>query len=208
MCTPFRYGVEAMARPRSEAANRAAIATTTALLVSEGIEAVTMEEVAARSGVAKSTLYRHFGSREELIAAAARSCQVVFETPDTGSLESDLRHLFEAHRCSAEEQTLNELLPVLLDGAKREPDLRHLVDDLLENRRRPIRTVIRLAQLRGEVAADLDLDTALAIVLGPFTFQKVIQQAEITPEFAETILRSSVAALRATADTRAGTVRP
>lgn len=196
-----------MARPRSEAANRAAITATTELLVEEGIEGVTMEEVAARSGVAKSTLYRHFGGREELIAAAARSCQVLYPTPDHGSLEADLRELFEAHARSAEEQHLNDLLPILLDGARREPSFRTVVDELLEDRRRPIRTVVQLAQLRGEVAADLDLDSAVAVVVGPFTYRKMVLRQEITTEFGELVLQSAVAALRATADDRTATVR-
>lgn len=189
-----------MARPRSEAANRAAIDTTVDLLVAEGIEGVTMEEVAARSGVAKSTLYRHFGSREELIAAAARVCQTEFATPDTGSLETDLREIFDAHQASYEEAQLHDLLPILLDGARREPTFESLVDDLLEDRRRPVRTVIRLAQLRGEVAADLDLDSAVAVVVGPFTYRKLVLRQPVTPEFAELVLQSAVAALRATVD--------
>lgn len=195
---PFRYGGGAMARPRSEAANRAAIDATVDLLVEGGIEAVSMEEVAARSGVAKSTLYRHFGGREELIASAARVCQAQFATPDTGSLEADLRELFEAHQASHEEAQLNDLLPILLDGARREPFFESLVDDLLENRRRPIRTVIQLAQLRGEVAADLDLDSAVAVVVGPFTYRKMVVRQPVTPEFAELVLQSAVASLRAT----------
>lgn len=196
-----------MARPRSEAANRAAITATTELLVEAGIEGVTMEEVSARSGVAKSTLYRHFGSREELIAAAARSCQPEYLTPDTGSLESDLGALFDAHRTSSQEQCLNELMPILLDGARRDRAFEALVDDLLENKRRPIRTVLQLAQLRGDVAADLDLDRAVAVVVGPFTYRRMVQREVIDDDFAELVLRSAIAALRATVEDTAATVR-
>ncbi|MBX3314570.1 MAG: TetR/AcrR family transcriptional regulator [Actinobacteria bacterium] len=189
-----------MARPRSEAANRAAIDATVALLVAEGIEGVSMEEVSARSGVAKSTLYRHFGGREELIAAAARVCQAEFATPDTGSLDADLRAVFDAHQASYEEERLNDLLPILLDGARRDPTFESLVEELLEERRRPVRTVIQLAQLRGEVAADLDLDSAVAVVVGPFTYRKMVLRQPVTPEFAELVLQSAAAALRATVD--------
>lgn len=196
-----------MARPRSEAANRAAITATTDLLVEAGIEGVTMEEVSARSGVAKSTLYRHFGSREELVAAAARACQPEYLTPDTGSLASDLRMLFDAHRTSSQEQCLNELMPILLDGARRDPSYEALVDDLLENKRRPIRTVLRLAQHRGEVAPDLDLDRAIAVVVGPFTYRRMVQREVIDDDFAELVLQSAIAALRATVEAPAATVR-
>lgn len=167
-----------------------------------------MEEVAARSGVAKSTLYRHFGSREELVAAAARECQVVYETPNTGSLESDLRALFEAHRASVEENCLNDLLPILLDGARREPGFGELVHDLLEARRRPVRTIIQLAQLRGEVDAALDVEDAVAIAVGPVVYQKTVLRREVTPEFFDLAIRCAVAALRSTAKEGAATVHP
>jgi len=181
---------------------------TVEILVEDGIEGVTMEEVAARSGVAKSTLYRHFGSREELVAAAARECQVRYETPNTGSLESDLRALFEAHRASVEENCLNDLLPILLDGARREPGFSELVHDLLEARRRPIRTIIQLAQLRGEVAPELDAEDAVAIAVGPVVYQKMVLRREITSEFLELAIRSAVTALRATVSEGAATVHP
>lgn len=197
-----------MARPRSEAANRAAIDATVDLLVEGGIEAVSMEEVAARSGVAKSTLYRHFGGREELVAAAALVCQVTYPTPDTGSLAGDLRSVFDAHQASHEEAQLNDLLPILLDAARREPSYEALVEDLLENRRRPVRTVIQLAQLRGEVDPDLDLDSAVALAIGPFTYRKMVLRQPVTPEFAELVLQSAVTALRATVEEPVATVRP
>lgn len=63
-----------------------------------------------------------------------------------------------------------------------------------------MRTVLRLAQRRGEIGPDLDLDAALSIIIGPFTHRRMIEGREITPEFIETVLRSSIAGLQATAD--------
>lgn len=194
----FRYD-HVVARPRSEQAHRAALHTTVDLLVSSGVEGVTLEEVAARSGVAKSTLYRHFGSREGLILAAASGCVVEHPTPDTGTLAGDLRFLFDRFGEAEKQKRVGELLPLLIDAAKRDPAIQEIVESILAERRRTILTVLRLAQLRGEVAADLDLDTALAIVTGPFTFRRMIEGREVTPEFVETVLVAAIAGLRATA---------
>lgn len=189
-----------VARPRSEQAHRAALETTVALLAEQGVEGVTFEEVAARSGVARSTLYRHFGSRHALIARAAASCQVVHPTPDTGSLAEDLRQLFD-HLGNAEgEGRLNDLLPVLVDASHRDPEMAEVLAAVMAERKRPLRTVLQLAQLRGEIGRHLDLETALALTIGPFTYRRMIERREVTPEFAETVLRGAVAALRATAE--------
>ncbi|HYI62501.1 MAG TPA: TetR/AcrR family transcriptional regulator [Acidimicrobiales bacterium] len=188
-----------MARPRSEEAHRAALDATLELLLEAGVEGVTVEEVAARSGVAKSTLYRHFTTRENLIAQAARCCVVEHPTPDTGSLAGDLRYLFGRFSESEGEKRLTDLMPLLIDAAKRDPGLEELVTSVLAERKRPIRTVLQLAQLRGEVSPDLDLDTALAMVIGPFSYRRLVERREATPEFIEAVLTGAIAALRATA---------
>ncbi|HEX7134741.1 MAG TPA: TetR/AcrR family transcriptional regulator [Iamia sp.] len=187
-----------MARPRSEEAHRAALEATVELLLEAGVEGATLEEVAARSGVAKSTLYRHFGSREGLIAKAARGCVTEHPTPDTGSLADDLRYLFGRFNHNEDEQKLTQLLPLLIDAAKRDPALEAIVESVFAERKRPLRTVLQLAQLRGEIGRDLDLDTALAMVVGPFTYRRLVEQREATPEFIEAVLNGAIAALRAT----------
>lgn len=191
-----------MARPRSSAARQAALDATVALLLEAGVEGVTLEEVSARSGVARSTLYRHFGSKEELIVAAARSCLVEHPTPDTGSLERDLRLVFDRYVDDTDDvHQVPDLIAVLIDAARRDVALHELVHSMLEERRRPLRTVLRLAQQRGEIGSDLDLDAAVSIVIGPFTHRRIIDGREITPDFIETALRASIAGLQATAAT-------
>ncbi len=188
-----------MARPRSEHAHRVALDTTVELLVEQGVEGVTFEEVATRSGVAKSTLYRHFGTRTGLIASAAASCQVAYPTPDTGSLDSDLEQLFDQIGLGEQERRLSDLLPILVDASHRDPEMAEVLSSVMAERKRPLRTVLQLAQLRGEISRDLDLDTALAMTIGPFTYRKMVERREVTPEFAAQVRNGAVAALRATA---------
>ncbi len=177
------------------------------MLLDSGIDGVTLEEVAARSGVARSTLYRHFGSKEALVAEAARRCVIEYPTPDTGSLESDLRTLFDRYQHAEDERRITDLLPMLLDAANRQPDLQGIVDEALAERRRPLRTVLQLAQHRGEIPADLDLDVAQAVLIGPFTYRKMVEGREVTPDFVDTVLATTVAGFAATAADRTATAR-
>lgn len=185
----------AMARPRSEAAHQAALAATIDIMLEDGIEGVTFEEVANRTGVARSTLYRHFGSKEELVVRAAHGCAFEVPTPDTGHLETDLRTLFESYKSAEEARHLPKLLPLLLDEAPRSPEIDALVQRLAEERRRPLRTILRLAQARGELAPDLDLDAVLAFLIGPFTYKRLIEREEVTPAFRDTVLDLCLRAL-------------
>ncbi len=189
-----------MARPRSEQAHRAALDATVEVLLESGVDGVTLEEVAARSGVAKSTLYRHFGSKEELIATAARSCVIEHPTPDTGNLADDLAFLFSRYADTDEARRFPDLFPMLIDAGNRDEAMYEIVQQVLEERRRPMRTVLQLAQLRGEIGRDLDLDTAMAMIIGPMSHRRLVERREITPEFKAEVLRGAVTALRATAD--------
>ena len=57
---------------------------------------------ASLTGVAKTTLYRHFGTKAALVVTAASSCFVELPTPDTGDLETDLRLVFDAWKATDE----------------------------------------------------------------------------------------------------------
>lgn len=188
-----------MARPRSEAARQAALRAALDLVVEQGVEGVTFDDVAARSGVAKTTLYRHFGSKQAMVVAAAGACFVEVPTPDTGDLLADLRTLFDRSKVEDEEHRVPDIVPALLAAADRDPDLHALLVAMLEERRRPIRTLLQLAQLRGEIDRDLDLDVALALIIGPFTQRRIVDRQEITPEFSHAVLDHAVAGLRAAA---------
>ena len=174
---------------------------TVEALLEVGVEGATVEEIASRSGVAKSTIYRHFGTRDALMSEAVRSRVVAYPVPDTGSLADDLQELFGRYD-QPENREVNELFPLLLDAARRDPDMRSVMNDVLAERQRPLRAVLHAAQERGEIAADLDLGVALAMLIGPLTYRRMVQDEEITDTFIATVLPGAVAALRSTATRR------
>jgi AcrR family transcriptional regulator len=187
--------LQPMARPRSEEARQAALDAALDLLAEQGVDAATFEEVAARSGVAKTTLYRHFGTKQAMLVAAASSCFVEHPTPDTGDLLTDLRLIFDKGGDAEEKHRIPDVMPRLL--AAGDPELNRCLVAMLEERRRPVRTVLQLAQLRGEIDRDVDLDVALAMLIGPFVQRKMLDGLEVTPEFADAVLTTVVSGLRA-----------
>jgi AcrR family transcriptional regulator len=168
-------------------------------MLAEGVESVTFDDVAARSGVAKTTLYRHFGTKQNLVVEAAGSCFVPVTTPDTGDLLEDLTQLFAQSRANGSHRQLLELFPMLIAAGDRDPELRALLRRQHEERRRPTRTILQLAQLRGEISRDVDVEVAMSMVLGPFTIRKMIEREEVDEAFTDHVLRQVVGVLRATA---------
>lgn len=173
--------------------------STVDVLLLDGVDGATIEDIAAASGVAKSTIYRHFGTRAQLLAEAVRSCIVEHPTPDTGSLAGDLTALFTRYDDSEETKRLNELFPMLLDASRRDPAIKEVMDDVILERQRPMRTVLKLAKARGEIDPELDLEIAVAMLIGPFTYRRMVQDAEITDDFVAAVVPGGIAALLATA---------
>ena len=79
-------------RPRSEQARLSILRSTLAVLAETGYSGLTIEEVAARAGVGKATVYRWWPHKGALIADAFASSTISrLHFPDTGSLAEDMR---------------------------------------------------------------------------------------------------------------------
>lgn len=79
-----------MARPHSKAAQAKMLGAAIELVQAAGVRGFNIDEVARRSGVAKTTIYRHFPNPNELLVAALDGAITVPPTPNTGSLRGDL----------------------------------------------------------------------------------------------------------------------
>jgi AcrR family transcriptional regulator len=192
------YDAVAMGNPRSERARAEVLEATADLVAGVGVDRVTIDEVAARSGVAKTTIYRHWPSKQALVVDAVRSvCFPEATTPNTGDLRADLVACFEGMVRAGLSGRTGQMLPSLLDCAHRDPALDLLVRDYLRERSGPTRTVLELAQLRGELPADLDLDLAVTLVVGPLIYRKVILRQPVTAPFVEAVVDATLRALGA-----------
>jgi len=78
-------------RPRSEEARADILRATRELLLEEGYTNLAISHVARRARVAKTTVYRWWPTKGELVLEAAGACIAIGEVPDTGSTSEDLR---------------------------------------------------------------------------------------------------------------------
>ena len=135
-----------MARPRSEEARRKALAAAADLIVERGVGNLTIEEVAARSGVAKTTIYRHWPERAALILDTVRVSFEHVATPDTGTLRGDLEAWFGGMVRADLSGPVGQIMPSLLDAAGRDPEIGLLLDQLGVERQQPILEIVSRAQ--------------------------------------------------------------
>ena len=109
-------------RPRSQAADRAILAAARELLAEGGLAAMSFEEVAARSGVAKTTIYRRWTSRGALaMDAFLADFQAQQPLPDTGSLRGDLLAALRAWIRAVTHTSAGPVLAGLIAAAQLDP---------------------------------------------------------------------------------------
>jgi AcrR family transcriptional regulator len=186
-----------MGTMRSERARGDVLQATADLVAEVGLEHTTIDEISARSGVAKTTIYRHWPTKQALLIAAVRSCLEYSPTPNTGDLRTDLVACFDPMVRAGVGSRVGKMLTSLLDGAARDPELDRMLRAYMVDRSLPLRTVLQLAQGRGELPADLDLHLAAALFIGPVFYRKTILREPITEEFVEAIVDAGLRALRA-----------
>jgi AcrR family transcriptional regulator len=163
-------------RPRSIQSHQAMLQATLALLAEVGFDRLSIEAIAARAGVGKTTIYRRYASKEELVADAIESVREEIVIPDTGSLQGDIDALIQ----NAAQITLTPLgrqtVATIVSSAASNPQFAKIYwIKYLQPRRTTFAIVLERAKARNEIPADLDselvFDTMSAIMLYALIFQ-------------------------------------
>jgi TetR/AcrR family transcriptional regulator of autoinduction and epiphytic fitness len=176
--------------PRIERSRARILAAALQELGEAGYGAFTIEAVAARSGVAKSTIYRHWPGKLALISDAFRTFHAA-QGPDLASgsprerLVRIVRHVAEIVSGS----TFSACIPALIDGAERDPDLRAFHHRFQAEARRPL--VAAVAEtLADEGAARRDPDLVATALLGPLFYARLMSDAPLDPGRAANLVQA------------------
>jgi len=154
-------------RAKDRAKDVAVLEATIRVLATEGLSGLSMDRVAAASGVSKVTVYTRWGSKDELIGAALTHLRIDHVPEPMGTLREDLiahlsamRRQYEAvggmaiiGNCLADEPASGELLARIREST------------LLPRRAGFVR-VLRAAAERGEIDDDVDLEQAVSVLIG------------------------------------------
>ena len=160
---------------------------TTQLLFERGFGGATVDEIARRSGVAKTTIYRHWPTRTDLLRDACSTLSTPLETPDTGSFRSDVTALTTNLARVLRSAKWTSVLPSIIDEAERDRDVADLYGKLQRGYSAPFETVIRRALQRGELPPNADAGTLIAALTGPLFYRRWFSREPLTDAFAEQI---------------------
>lgn len=155
-------------RPRSLEHDQAITTATVAELLEHGCSGLSMEAVAARAGVAKTTLYRRWPNREDLALDAVSSIKGPIPTPPGISVRDDLLYLVRNTQAHWTDERHGRLMRRLAADATGRPDLwRRFKEQVIEPRHRVYRDVLRRGAERGEIRSDVNPQWVIDLLVSP-----------------------------------------
>ncbi|MEU3411091.1 TetR/AcrR family transcriptional regulator [Streptomyces sp. NPDC006658] len=199
-----RPDAPARGRPRSEAAERAILDGVMRLL-EEGVPLaeLSIERIARTAGVGKATIYRRWSGKEELFIEVVRAA----EPPDPDlpgtSMRDDLLVLLENLRRRGLANRSSVLLHNVHVQMKSNPRIWAAYhENVIEPRRRLVLDVLRRGQRNGELRADVDVDLANDLFVGPILVRSVMRpDADLCEDLPERIVDVLLAGLRPVSST-------
>lgn len=166
--TEFSDEIAEEADPRVLRSRAKLLTAATELLVEAGPRSVTVDAVAERSGVAKSTLYRQWSSRNELLVDVLRCHVVALEEPDADlDFESALRALLHSVADAMSAPEAARVMPALLTLQVQIPELAELVVDDRRCKVDVVAAVLDRGVREGRLPANLDAERAAQVLIGP-----------------------------------------
>ena len=169
-------GIRKPGRPRSAQAHKAILDSTLELLAEEGFQGLSIEEVAARAGVGKTTIYRRWSSKEELVIDAIREVQINLSIVETGNFRNDLMTLFKnAYQSMMAYPLLGQLALKFMGEYQTNPEIFQVfLTQVLIPRFQQFRHMVEQAQAREEIRRDIDWTLVIDLIGGSLYFHSII----------------------------------
>jgi AcrR family transcriptional regulator len=185
-------------RPRSEKAEKAIIEATLDLIgEGMGVSDLSIEAIASRAGVGKTTIYRRWSNKEDLVVDALATLKAPVPSLTSTSVRDDLISLLDAMRSESGVARNRCVMKIAMGEADRYPQLmERFVKRAIEPRRQAMRAVIERGIANGELRADLDVSMGMAVLSGTMLwFTKWGPDGDLAPDLAERVVDAALAGM-------------
>lgn len=169
--------------------SRATVLISTVELLSErGYGGTSVDEISRRSGVAKTTIYRHWSTRTDLLRDACSSLGTPLEKPKTEDLKEALTAVLKSLALLLRTEKWPSVLPSIIDAAERDPDIASMYSELQDEYSSVFRDLLSAAVVQGKLPKNTDVSVLIALLVGPLFYRRWFSREVISDDFAEQIV--------------------
>jgi AcrR family transcriptional regulator len=175
-------------RPPSPGVDERILDAALAMLADGGYAGFRLEALAARAGVAKTTILRRWPSKAAVAAAAVeRLALQTVALPESGTLRGDL-HALLTSAVTVFTHGDGRFVPRLIRESGHHPEIADLLHTVIHTRRLAYRRVVGRAIARHELDPDVDQDLLIDLLIGPIWTRLLITRDPITPTLVDEIV--------------------
>jgi AcrR family transcriptional regulator len=160
------------------------------LLREGGVAALNYEALAARSGVAKTTIYRHFPDHEALHLAAIEHAAPHLEMRETGDVVADLTTYLVLLNDELLRGRFGAVIPSVVDVAERSERMAATGKATAAQRRSTMVERLQRAQADGQLSADVDAELLCAALVGPLFYRRFFSRQPTSATFIAALTRA------------------
>ncbi|BAJ32684.1 MULTISPECIES: TetR/AcrR family transcriptional regulator [Kitasatospora] len=187
-----------MARPRDAGVDANVLTAARELLREHGYGGFTLDGAATRAGVARTTVYRRWPTKDHLVVAAFGTMFEVAPIEESGDLRTDLVRTLTAIAAGLRHPATRALIAELIAAGTRHPELGLALRGLWAARRTTAATLIDRAADRGELPAEAEPALLLDQLVGPLYYRVLISGDPVDDHYARTLVDSALSAHRPT----------
>lgn len=181
--------------PRVARSQAAVVRAATDLLVEGGPSAVTVDAIVGRSGVAKSTIYRHWASRDDILFAVLDECAPnILPPPPDVDFETGLRDLVRQFVEMSNDPEWTRIFPALLMLRAHEETVEHIQRRMEDKQEDALADILRRGVAEGKLRPDVDKEVVGAILLGPLVFAHLTGKLAVDQALADVAVDNALRA--------------
>lgn len=153
---------------------------------------MSIDEVARRSGVAKTTIYRHWPTRSALVLDACSKLGVPEPAPGLGDIKADVLVLARRVADQLNNAAWPSVLPSIIDAAERDPEVARLHASMHAGNVRPFEQAIDTAKATGELPGDVETGLLMSEIVGPLFYRRWFSKEPIDDAFVERVVEDAL----------------
>ncbi len=189
-------GAPARGRPRSLESEQAILDATMELLSELGYRGVTVDAIAARAGASKSTIYRRWPTKENLVIAAFGQTPLL-TPPPRGDVIEQLVEVINQFARVMQDTPLGGVLPALVAERAQNPSLDEALGPLVRQRRQTAVDILKQAVARGELPRGINHELAVDLLTGPVLQRIMVMGQKTDRRFVRQVVQVVCNGLRA-----------
>jgi AcrR family transcriptional regulator len=186
-----------LGRPRDAQAGPAILRAAVGVLADHGPSGFTVDEVAARAGCGKATIYRRWPSRARLLLDTAQHMGLEMDDPDTGSMRDDLLALIGNLAGKLRDTPSGRVMAGIIAEAAVNPEMRAALTAFVDARRSLAVRAVERGVARGELPAGTDPHLVADLLGGPVFFRMLIHGTGVDDEVVKSLVDTVLAGARA-----------